>query len=296
MNDLRFVILALALCSLMLLAGCGTTLKPPEQTQSAALADSVDARQQVESFFSDFDRFLADNVDAQGRLDYGVLKRDPRAINALYTTVAAISPDSHPEAFPTEAHRLAWWINAYNAATIYAVVQAYPIETVLEVRPASIFTVIDKRGGFFAGQRLVFGGEAISLYKLENDVIRKRFIDPRYHFAVNCASIGCPILPAEAFLPDTLDAQLERETLAFLKRAQNYRIDHDAQVIRLSSIYGWYDKDYLKWLEEVRGFDDPELLDYVTLYLEEAEAAKLAQVRDTYALEFIDYDWGLNDR
>lgn len=283
------------LVGVLLVAGCGTTLRPVDSTRVAAI-DAQKPRDQAETFLAEWNAFLAANVDANGRLDYAALHANADAIDRLYAQVAALSPDSHPEAFATESERLAWWINAYNAATIYAVVQAYPIGSVLEVKPPSVFSWVDERGGFFVGQRLVFGGEARSLYFVEKEILGERFDDARYHFALNCASLGCPVLPPEAFNPAELDAQLDRETRAFLRREDAFRIDHATQTIWLSSLFDWYAKEYVRWMELEEGQPEAEVLDFVALHLEADTAQDLATVRGQYRVRFIDYDWSLNDR
>ena len=112
--------------------------------------------------------------------------------------------------------------------------------------------IIKPRAGFFFLQRVEVGGRRLSLYTLENRIVRARFDEPRIHFALNCASVGCPSLPPEAFVPERLEQQLARETARFLSEERNVAVDLDARIVRLSSIFDWYDVDFTGWMERLR--------------------------------------------
>ena len=267
----------------LLLTGC-TALPPAQAPQIQQGPFPHDA----------FDRVLQRFVDTQGRVDYRALQQDPTDLEQYYGLLAAYSPDSHPQFFTDRQARLAYWINAYNAAALKAVLAHYPIGGVGEVTaPALLFFVPDK-SGFFYFLRPIFGGEQQSLYHLENDLIRTRFADPRVHFALNCASRGCPILPRRASSTRHFDAELDRETRKFLSEQRNFRVDFAKRVVYLSSIFDWYREDFLQWLVAAEGEIDPTLLDYVRRYLSLAKRTRLDQCEDC-ALEFIVYDWQLND-
>ena len=137
-----------------------------------------------------FDVVLRRYVDDRGLVDYAGLQAQPAPLNHYYDLVAAYSPDNAPPLFPTRNDALAYWINAYNAAVMRTVLEYYPIASVGDVDGW-----LPGKAGFFVLQRLTFGGETGSLYDLENTVIRGRYHEPRVHFALNCASRGCPRLP-----------------------------------------------------------------------------------------------------
>jgi len=243
-----------------------------------------------------FDSVLQRFVDDRGRVDYAGLKESKERLERYYALLGRYSPDSHPELFPTEESRLAYWINAYNASTMLAVARRYPIESVKDVKPPTLLFFLPDLAGFFVFQRMEFGEESMSLRHLENDVIRERFGEPRIHFALNCASISCPRLPDRAFTAEGLQEELERETRKFMTEERNVRIDDDEEVVYLSALFDWYREDYLDWYE--REFPDREgdLLSYVALYLPPDEAARLSEVASDYEVRFNPYDWGLNDQ
>jgi hypothetical protein len=243
-----------------------------------------------------FDRVLQQFVDERGFINYSALQQNLEDLEEYYYLISTYSPDSHPDLFPSEDHELAYWINAYNAAAMKTVMNYYPIVSVLDVKQPGIFFFLSNKSGFFFFQRLTFGGKSTSLYYLENQVIRKRFGDPRIHFAVNCASIGCPRLPRQTFSGDTLDQQLDIETRFFLTAERNYKVDHDEKVIYLSSIFDWYEKDFTTWLTTKYPDREPSLLSYIELYLTPEKAEELKATGNSYRLRFIPYDWRLNDQ
>lgn len=234
-------------------------------------------------------------VDAEGRVDYQALAKDPADLERYYLAVASYSPDSHPEMFATSEDELAYWINAYNAAVLKTVLSYYPIASVTDVVAPFPLWVFSDKIGFFLLQRVILGGEPTSLYALENSVIRRRYREPRVHFALNCASRGCPRLPQEAFAGDQLDEQLEQQTRAFFAEERNLRIDHEAGVVHLSRILDWYEDDFTDWLAEHHPGRPATLIEYVSLYVPPERAAELSRARD-YELRFLPYDWALNDR
>mgnify|MGYP002849127391 CR=1 FL=1 len=279
---MRLILLAVVAWSA---SGC-TTIKPVDGVRQTA----------VPTAFSHelLDRVLVTHVNEDGRVDYAALKAAPGDLDAYYLQLSRYSPDSHPDLFPSREARLAYWINAYNAAILKVVISHYPIAGVADVMPPAILFFMPEKSGFFLLQRVVFGGDATSLYSLENDLIRARFAEPRIHFALNCASIGCPRLPRRAFTAANLDAELDRETRRFLAEARNLRVDSTARRIYLSPLFDWYENDYLDWLAEQSGGGPVGLLDYIALYA--PEGTRLADGEGPYQVEFLDYDWGLNDQ
>jgi hypothetical protein len=178
------------------------------------------------------DGVLRKVVDDRGRVDYKALAADRGPLERYLWAVSEHSPHSHPELFPSEADKLAYWINAYNAYVLYAVTE----------RP-TMRSVNDDKTDFFYFTEYTLGGASMSLYALENDVVRKEHAEPRIHFALNCASGGCPELPAEAFLPATLEAQLAREATEFCAHPDKVRAA--AGVVEMSSIFDWYADDFV---------------------------------------------------
>ncbi len=229
-------------------------------------------------------RLYREIVNDESLVDYDALVRNPELLEKAYTQITERSPDSHPSDFSSSDEAFAYWLNAYNIATIYGVVKAYPINSVQDFKPFSLYSLIPG-GGFFAAQKFVFGGQSHSLYALENNVIRKRFDDPRLHFALNCASIGCPDLSQEPYSARHLNKQLDRQARAFINSPKGLQIDHEAKEIRISSIFDWYAEDFQT--------DEQSVLDYVANYYSSKD--ELISARENgYGLSYLEYDWSLN--
>ncbi len=255
-------------CGSLLLGSCAST--------STSLSTSEMKKEKSVSIPS-----LWSQVDAQGLVNYHALVDRPEVINSEYEKVTLKSPDSHPEDFPHEGDRFAYWLNAYNVAAIYGVTKIYPIQSVRDHRVFSFYSLFPG-GGFFAAQKFTFGGERYSLYALENRLIRKRFDDPRLHFGLNCASISCPDLARKPFAGRTLDRQLDRLTRRFVNSPKGVQIDEESQEIRISAIFDWYAEDF-----------DFDPISFIAPYFEDASALRLAQAQG-YRVVYLPYDWSLN--
>ena len=180
-----------------------------------------------------FDSVVKMVVNDRGRVDYKTLAADRTELERYLVAVAEASPHTHPELFPTAEERLTYWINAYNAYVLYAVTE----------RPA-MKSVNDDATSFFRLTKYEFGDEELSLHHVENEVIRKEFGEPRIHFALNCASLGCPELPPEAFTPDRIEDQLAREAREFCAHPDKVRVD--GTTVELSQIFEWYQEDFVE--------------------------------------------------
>jgi len=278
--------------ALLVLQSCSSTILPSTDSPQSVRSISrvLDSSEQLEARTS---RLLADHVDEDGLVNYPALVESSKELNSIYAEIAARSPDSDPASFSNEEAKFAYWLNSYNSAVLYAVTRVYPIESVRDHRPISPYSLISG-GGFFAAQKFIFGGESYSLYQLENDLIRERFPDPKLHFALNCASIGCPDLLNEAYQASKLQDQLDRQTRAFVNSSKGFQIDHDARTINISSIFDWYESDFIDYLEK-ENVESPVLLDYLDRYLDEPRRQDLREARQRgYKLSYLTYDWSLN--
>ncbi|MDJ0624483.1 MAG: DUF547 domain-containing protein, partial [Desulfocapsaceae bacterium] len=245
--------------------------------------------------YASYAAVLSTHVNQDGMVNYKNLVADPEQLDQFYAQLASFSPDSHPALFPSENHELAYWINAYNATVLKGVVEYYPIDSVEDVEHPGILFFFPDKSGFFFFQRFTYGGQETSLYYLENYVIRGRYDDPRFHFALNCASLGCPVLPQVPFLGETLESQLDQETRKFINDPEKVRYDPAAKTLYLSSIFNWYEEDFTGWLKNRSPVEQPSLIDYVLLYLSPEIADLVQQNRSDVIIAYLPYDWGLND-
>jgi hypothetical protein len=242
-----------------------------------------------------FNRVLERFVDNQGQVNYKDLKEHSENLDKYYQLLSSYSPDSHPDLFPTEPSKLAYWLNAYNAAAIKIVLTHYQISSVKDVKPPRLLFFLPRESGFFLFQRVTIGGKKMSLYSLENNIIRKRFSDPRVHFALNCASRGCPRLPRRAFHGSDLTEVLDNQRRIFLSESRNVTFDHEKRTVFLSSIFDWYKDDFLEWYQETFPHQKATLLDYVSLYISSERGEEIRR-EASYQIHFLPYDWSLNDQ
>jgi hypothetical protein len=210
---------------------------------------------------------------ADGLVDYAGLRRDGRG--ALETYLAGLSGACAADYEQwTREERIAFWLNAYNAATVRLILEHYPI--------ASIRKIGWLPGAAFREKLLPMEGlkaATISLDDIENGTLRSAFREPRIHFALVCAARSCPALRNEAYRGAELDRQLDEQARQFLHDPRKNRVDTATRTLWLSPIFKWYRGDF-----EASGGSLPG---YLTRYL--------GDVGD-YDVEFLDYDWSLNDR
>jgi len=243
--------------------------------------------------YSNYADVLEKYVDDEGLVDYMGLVAKQKELNHFYWQIASVSPDSHPEIFATNASKLAYWLNAYNATVLKGVIENYPISSVADVRILPLAYVFPAKSSFFILQRFTYGGKETSLYYLENNVIRARFKDPRIHFALNCASLGCPDLPQKPFAPEILDDQLDYETKKFINDTSYLEFNDSESILYLSSIFSWYKEDFVTRTEDASGAT-LSLVDYVLRYAEPELFKMIERDRHRLRISFREYDWGLN--
>ena len=213
-----------------------------------------------------FDEVLQTSVK-NGIVNYPEIQADQRL-----TTYMTLLNRVDPSALNTDRHRLAFWINAYNAFAIKGILDGYS--------PTTLWG----RYRYFIGREYEVGGETINLYDLERRVLVPMG-DPRIHFAIVCASRSCPKLQPWAYRSDRLEEQLEQVTRAFVNDPSRNRFDPARRVAYLSKIFDWFHEDFASHAGSVQEF--------VSRYLDDPALAKdVAAV--PYAVEYLEYDWHLN--
>jgi hypothetical protein len=225
-------------------------------------------------------------------VDYAQLTRDR---SVLDTAVASFNtPDTRSEPSWTRGERFAFWINAYNAFTIAAIVNHYPIRAGwFSLAPRNSIRQID---GVWTKLKWKAAGREVTLDEIEHGILRPTFKDPRVHFAINCGSRSCPPIRAEPYLADHLDAQLDDAARRYLASPSGLQISGDR--LKVSSIFKWYGDDFVV---RFAGLDDRQrpdrdraILGVIATYGPPAAAAVARSGRAR--IEFLSYDWSLNDR
>ena len=220
-----------------------------------------------------FDQVLKAYVNDQGRVDYnGIAKYQP--FKTYMESLKSAQPDSmsHDE-------QLAFWINAYNAVTIDKVIKWKPEKSVRETFVPGVWTGTK----FFTSREHTVAGRRLSQDDIEHEILRKQLKEPRIHFAIICASLGCPPLPQFAYTGKNVQTRLEEETREYINSERGTRIDTANNQLYLSKLFDWFAGDF----EYASG----SVLEFIKKYIDRSALAFLEQKPK---IKWIEYNWALN--
>jgi hypothetical protein len=222
-------------------------------------------------------------ADGINYIDYAGFKAKGHAtLKAYVKSLEAVDPTKLDR-----NEQFAYWANLYNAKTIDVVLDAYPVESIRKITINEGVVGFFKKAAGLAGpwkaEIMNVNGRPLSLDNVEHDIMRPVFKDPRVHYAVNCASMGCPNLNMTAFTGVNLEAELERGAKAFVNHPRGINVKPDGTIVA-SSIYSWFQVDF--------GGTPEGVLDHVRKYADDELKAKLDG--KTTIADF-EYDWNLND-
>ncbi len=218
--------------------------------------------------------YVVEGGDGVNRFRYAAVSPDDRSALEAYVSRLAATPIS---AF-NRAEQFAYWVNLYNALTIQVVLDHYPVDSIRD---------IDISPGLFAdgpwgAKLLTIEDEAVSLDDIEHRILRPIWREPRIHYVVNCAAIGCPDLHPEALTADNAERIMRQAAITYVNHPRGARIE-DGELI-VSSIYAWFEEDF--------GDSEAAVVAHLRRYAEPPLKARLAG-RAGY--DDYEYDWRLND-
>lgn len=215
------------------------------------------------------------------QMDYAGMQHDHARLDAYTRSLSAVTPaqfgqwDHHQQ--------MAFLINAYNAFTVQLVLTRWPqLDSIKDL--GSLFSSPWKK------EFLTLLGQRSDLDQIESRLRGKAYADPRVHFALNCASIGCPMLRAKAYVGDRLDLQLDDALNRFLADHSRNRYDPASGTLKVSKIFDWYADDFQQTsYHSVTGLlalhatplsDDPKVV---------------ARIRaQQFGIDYLPYNWHLN--
>lgn len=249
------------------------------------IVDVLAAPRAYDASHAAWDRLLSAHVawNAAGTattVDYAGFARDSAALRDYLRSLASVTEAQFRQWPQTE--REAFLINAYNAATVQLVLTRYP----------KLHSIKDLGGLLSSPWKQAFVpllGKTRSLDDIEHGLLRgdPSYADPRIHFAVNCASVGCPALRPEAYVGQRLRQQLEDQTRRFLRdRSRNHL---EGEALRVSKIFDWYGRDFIAHAGGLAAFL-ARYLDALGLDSDASEKLRRGQL----SIAYLDYDWSLN--
>jgi hypothetical protein len=224
--------------------------------------------------FEPWNQMLRQYVDVQGRVNYSAWQAE--AASDLKDWLKQTFGLDRPNHL-TANQQLATWINLYNALVIDQVLDQYPIDS---IRPTVLG--IPNWIAFlrFFQKPYRIGDQTYSLNRIEHGILRQQFSEPRIHFALVCAAVGCPLLRNEAYQPEYIQEQLEADAKRFINNSA--KVNYQPPILYCSKIFKWYKSDFLK--------KSNSLPEYLQSYLTQPIDFKTVQIR------YLDYDWQLNQR
>lgn len=240
----------------MVASSCGAV--SPKQENSAPISHAG------------FDALLKKHVNSEGWVNYEGFKNDRAALQRYLDLIQQNAPGNSW----TEADKLAYWINAYNAFTIELVLQHYPVASIKDIGSKIQIPFVNTPWDV---KFIKIGGKELDLNNIEHSILRKEFEEPRIHFAINCASYSCPVLRAEAYTGEKLEQQLREQAESFINDERRNKISSSGA--ELSKLFTWFSGDFTK---------KTSLIEFINRY------AKV-KLTDKTRISYIEYDWRLND-
>ncbi len=217
--------------------------------------------QSLSTFIEKSDHFFKTHV-FNGRVAYGNIKKDPKALNDILKLAEAISVSNE-----NTSNYQAFWINAYNLSVIKGIVAHYPTKSPLD------------HDGFFDKTKYSLGGKKVTLNDIEHKLLRAQFKDPRVHFVLVCGAIGCPPLINEAYKPSIVEEQLQKQTELALNGNYFIKVNAKKKKVEGSELLKWYKDDFtMNGLTEI---------EYINKYRTE-------KIPTNYKLTYFNYNWNIN--
>lgn len=217
-----------------------------------------------------WDELVKKHVDETGKVNYKGFKSDHEKLKKYLNLLSSSVPNDKW----SEKEKLAYWINAYNAFTVELILKHYPVKSIKDIGG------LVKIPGISSPWDIKFikiGNEEYDLSSIEHQILRKKFNEPRIHFAINCASYSCPRLRNEAFTADKLESQLQDQAKKFVNDSRKNHIT--ANNLELSQIFNWFKGDFTK---------EKKLIAYIQQYTS-------VKINPNAKVSYIDYDWSLNE-
>ncbi len=218
-------------------------------------------------------RYVSQGPNGVNLVDYqGVTAEDRAILDSYLESLTGTEATSL-----SRASQKPFWINLYNALTIQVVLEHYPVESIKDISFGFL-----SFGGPWKEELVTIEGRELSLNDIEHRILRPLWQDPRIHYAVNCASMGCPNLQRKAFTTENTDDLLNKAAREYVNHPRGVSIEDGGLVV--SSIYDWFQEDF--------GGSDAGVIEHLMQYADPELKRKLQGFED---VDDDRYDWTLND-
>lgn len=221
---------------------------------------------------SSYDRLLKKYVTDKGLVNYKGFKADEKEFNQ-YLALLSKNP---PAASWSKNEQMAYWINAYNAYTIRLILNYYPVKSIKDIGSSIQIPFVTTP---WAAKFFSIGGEKMSLDNIEHGTLRKKYDDPRIHFALVCASMSCARLRNEAYTAAKLESQLDDQGRDFVNNPAKNKVGKETA--QLSKYFDWYKGDWTK--------NGQSVAKWVNRY-------STTKMDENARITYLDYNWKLNEQ
>lgn len=225
--------------------------------------------------YSVWDQLLKEYVNNEGRVDYKRWQLE--AQQDLTQWLESIS--NFPQKQVRSEEGLTLLINLYNALVIDRILKKYPIQSIIPRFLGIPNWIAFFR--FFSQSVYDFQNQPVSLNDLEHKMLRRKWQEPRIHFALVCAAIGCPLLRNEAYQPTRIEEQLTEDASRFINNSDKVNYLSDQNILQCSKIFKWYEKDFLRVASSVPS--------YINQYL-------AISITESVSIQYLPYNWSLNEQ
>ena len=277
----------------------------PNNSETIQTEPETPTTEQITSFLSKYAEMLNTYVAGDGAVDYRKLRRKRTAMKNLLQQLGSLDPNEYNSWDLQE--RTSFWINAYNLQMLNIILQNYPIESSRLYRlwwpPTSIRHIapISEVGtAKWNSYKFMVTDEQFTLTEIERRFFINDFNDPRVFFALSHATLSGPPLRREPYADEKLYEQLDDQVRRFLANRRAFRIDREKNIVHISSIFHptWHGNQFLPGFATDKKFKDhpPAIraaLNFITGYISEQHASFLQT--GSYSVEYIKYDWRLNE-
>ena len=213
------------------------------------------------TFFDKANDFFNKNVQ-NNKVEYDDIKKNQTDLNELVKLISSFDFDSE-----TVSGQKAFLINAYNISVIKGIINRFPVKSPLDI------------SGFFDKLKYEIAGKKMTLNDIENKMIRYKYKDVRFHFALVCGANGCPPILNKAYLPATVESQLTSQTRLAVNNPNFTKVNEDSKTVKLSQLFEWYKDDFL-----TKG----------TSYLDFLNKYRTDKIPESFKISIYTYDWNLN--